>query len=250
MNIKLGFILSFIAGLSTLIGSVFIFFNNKKKDNIILAALAFASGVMSFVSFFDLIPEAFNILNKSYNNIFSLINILLFIIIGIVLSILIDKLLPDKTYNKKDKLYHVGLFSMIAIIIHNIPEGIATFLTTTSNLNLGLKLTIAIALHNIPEGISISLPIYYSLNNKKKAFLYTFISSISEPFGAFLCFIFIGPYVNILFLGFLFSLISGIMLYISIYELLKESLSYNKKYLTIIFYLIGSIFTILNSIFF
>ena len=139
---------------------------------------------------------------------------------------------------------------MIAIIIHNIPEGIATFLTTTSNLNLGLKLTIAIAFHNIPEGISISLPIYYSLNNKKKAFLYTFISSISEPFGAFLCFIFIGPYVNILFLGFLFSLISGIMLYISIYELLKESLSYNKKYLTIIFYLIGSIFTILNSIFF
>ena len=80
--------------------------------------------------------------------------------------------------------------------------------------------------------------------------LYTFISSISEPFGAFLCFIFIGPYVNRIFLGFLFSLISGIMLYISIYELLKESLSYNKKYLTIIFYLIGSIFTILNSIFF
>ena len=108
MNIKLGFILSFIAGLSTLIGSVFIFFNNKKKDNIIISSLAFASGVMSFVSFFDLIPEAFNILNKSYNNIFSLINILLFIIIGIVLSILIDKLLPDKTYNKKDKLYHVG----------------------------------------------------------------------------------------------------------------------------------------------
>lgn len=140
MNIKLGFILSFIAGLSTLIGSVFIFFNNKKKDNIIISSLAFASGVMSFVSFFDLIPEAFNILNKSYNNIFSLINILLFIIIGIILSILIDKLLPDKTYNKKDKLYHVGLFSMIAIIIHNIPEGIATFLTTTSNLNLGLKL--------------------------------------------------------------------------------------------------------------
>ena len=81
MNIKLGFILSFIAGLSTLIGSVFIFFNNKKKDNIIISSLAFASGVMSFVSFFDLIPEAFNILNKSYNNIFSLINILLFIII-------------------------------------------------------------------------------------------------------------------------------------------------------------------------
>ena len=83
MNIKLGFILSFIAGLSTLIGSVFIFFNNKKKDNIIISSLAFASGVMSFVSFFDLIPEAFNILNKSYNNIFSLINILLLVLISL-----------------------------------------------------------------------------------------------------------------------------------------------------------------------
>lgn len=251
MDIKLGFLLSFIAGISTLIGSIFIFFITDKKEKIIISSLAFAAGVMSFVSLVDLIPESFKILNKTYNNIFSLINILLFVVIGIILSILIDKLLPNNiSENKNKNLYRVGIFSMIAIIIHNIPEGIATFLTTTSNLNLGLKLTIAIALHNIPEGISISLPIYYATKNKTKAFFYTFVSAISEPFGALICYLFIGPYVNQIFLGFLFSIISGIMIYISLYELLKESFSYNKKFLTLIFYLIGTFFAIFNSILF
>ena len=117
MNVKLGFILSFIAGFSTLIGSIFIFFINKKKENIIISSLAFASGVMSFVSFFDLIPEAFSILSKTYNNVFSLINIFLFIVIGIVLSVLIDKLLPDKTYNKKDKLIFCKMKCIIKLIL-------------------------------------------------------------------------------------------------------------------------------------
>ena len=91
---------------------------------------------------------------------------------GIILSMIIDKKMPAQ----QNHLKRVGLIAMLAIILHNIPEGIATYLTSSTNTKLGITLTIAIALHNIPEGISISIPIYYATKNKGHAFLYTLIS--------------------------------------------------------------------------
>lgn len=249
MNICLGLILSLIAGLSTLIGSIFIFFENKKQNTIIIA-LAFAAGVMSFISFTDLIPSAYSIFNNTYYKIPAIINIFLFIVIGIVIAILIDKILPINLENNKEKknLYRIGIFSMITIIIHNIPEGMATFIATNNNIELGITLAIAIALHNIPEGISISLPIYYATGNKKKALLYTLISGLSEPLGAIISLIIFGPYINEIILSYLFSIISGIMIYISFHELLKESLKYKKTLLTIISFILGVLIVIINNI--
>ena len=85
---------------------------------------------------------------------------------------------------------------MIAIILHNLPEGIATFVATSSDVKLGLSLAIAIAMHNIPEGISISVPIYYSTGSKKRAIFYTLVSALSEPLGALLAFIFLKNFIN------------------------------------------------------
>ena len=106
----------------------------------------------------------------------------------------VDKYLPETKENTK--LYRVGIISMLAIILHNIPEGIATFMASSMDKTLGISLAIAIAMHNLPEGISIAVPIYYSTNKKSKAFIYTFISAISEPFGALIAFIFLKNFVN------------------------------------------------------
>ena len=138
---------------------------------------------------------------------------------------------------------------MIVIMMHNIPEGIATFITTNNNIKLGITLTIAIALHNIPEGISIGIPIYYSTNSKLKAFIYTLISGISEPIGAIIAYLFLSKVVGDVSLGIIYSIIAGMMVNISINELYKESINYNKKN-TIIYFVIGSLIMILNHLLF
>lgn len=163
----LPFLLCLIAGLSTLLGSLFIFIKGN-KNNIIKCALAFASGVMFSVSIFDLIPESLTMIQgTSKNSIF--LNETLFIIMGLIIPLFIDKILPKKL-NKQNKLYKLGIFTMMAIIIHNIPEGIATYISSETNIKLGISITIAIAMHNIPEGISIAMPVYYATKNKKESY--------------------------------------------------------------------------------
>lgn len=238
-NVSFAFILTILAGLSTMLGSIFIF--NKKNENIIIAALAFASGVMFTVSITDLIPESYNLLINIFPKFPAIIYMLIFVVSGILFSMFIDKYIPTD-----NSLYRVGVFAMLAIIIHNIPEGIATFMATNTNIMLGISLTIAIALHNIPEGISISIPIYYATNSKFKAIFYTFISAISEPFGALLTYLFLSNYINDRIMGFLFGLIAGIMIHISMYELLPTSKSYNKLSITWLFFILGLIVMLIN----
>ncbi len=238
-NISFAFILTIVSGLSTMIGSIFIF--KKKNENIIIASLAFASGVMFTVSLTDLIPESYNLLINIFPKFPSFIYMLIFVVSGILFSMFIDKYIPTD-----NNLYRVGVFAMLAIIIHNIPEGIATFMATNTNIVLGISLTIAIALHNIPEGISISIPIYYATNSKFKAIFYTFISAVSEPFGALLTYLFLSNYINDRIMGFLFGVIAGIMIHISMYELLPTSKSYNKLNITYLFFLLGAILMIIN----
>lgn len=247
MFTKYGFILTTIAGLSTLLGTLVIFINKKKSNKIIIKSLSFAAGVMTTVSLTDLIPESINLLNKTFKIFPTILIMLIFIVIGIIVSMTIDKYIPER---REGELYKVGIISMLAIILHNIPEGIATFLSTESNLTLGLSLTIAIALHNIPEGISISVPIYYATNSKLKAFTYTLISGLSEPLGAIIAYLFLSNVMNDTITGLLMSLIAGIMIQISFYELLPTSLKYKNKKLTITYFIIGVMFMILNHIIF
>lgn len=244
-NVGMAFLLTILAGFSTLIGTIPIFIKLENEDGIICGSLAFASGVMLCVSITDLIPESLNML-REYNDIVMIFLCFIFILIGIIISSIIDKTLPTKS---NDSLYKVGLISMLAIIIHNIPEGIATFISTTKSISLGLSLTIAIALHNIPEGISISVPIYYSTKSKLKAFIYTLVSALSEPFGAVITYLFLINYVNNTILGLLFSIIAGIMIQISLTELLPTSISYNNKVVTKLFFGLGIIFMLLKFLF-
>lgn len=152
-NVGQSFLLTSLAGLSTMLGTIFIFFKHRNEESFILKSLAFAAGVMITVSFTDLIPEGQILLRNYFYPVPVILISSICLVSGMVLSITLDHFLSAKSSHiAQSKLYHVGIISMLAIILHNIPEGIATFMTTTHNINLGISLTIAIALHNIPEG--------------------------------------------------------------------------------------------------
>lgn len=242
----LAFILATFAGFATMIGTIPIFFRHLQEEKILTIALSFASGVMIAVSFTDLIPESLTLFHHTYTSTFSMLLMSTFAVLGIICSMLIDKYLPNQSTHNHKQLYRVGLFAMIAIILHNIPEGIATFMASSSNTKLGISLAIAIALHNIPEGISISIPIYYATKKKKTALGYTFLSGISEPFGALLAFLFLSPFMSDTVMAMLFAMIAGIMIHIAIYELAPTAWRYQKRKLFCCSFAFGVLFMLIN----
>ena len=189
-------------------------------------------------------PESISFLKENFYTFPSVIICLIFISIGICISIIIDKLFPN-TFDEKS-LYKLGLITMIGIMMHNIPEGIATFITTSKNIRLGISITIAITMHNIPEGISIALPIYYYTRSYKKAFIYTFVCALSEPLGALLAYLFLKP--TFLTLGMVYAIIAGIMIHISVYELLPSACKYKRYRTVFIFYILGLILVLINTL--
>ena len=224
-------LLSTIAGFSTMIGTVIIFISPKKNERLLSIALGLAGGVMISVSFMELLPEALNHFSNITNQYLSTILMVITLIFGVVFASLLDKFIPHNEENdthemKHENLYRVGIVSMLAIAIHNFPEGIATFMASYESSELGFAIAIAIAFHNIPEGLTVALPMYISTGSKKKALITTFISSLAEPIGALLAFLVLRPYINDLTLGIIFGMISGIMLYIALEELLPSSRDY------------------------
>ena len=244
MNYYMPFILSFIAGLSTTIGTIFIFFKPKNIYKFIPLCLSFSLGIMILISITDLIPLSFISLLNNYNFIKTIWISIFSFLLGLILIIFIKNKINIKN---NDTLYKIGILSIIILVIHNIPEGIATFMSSYKDLNLGISLTIAIMLHNIPEGICIAVPIYYSTKNKFLALKYTLISGLSEPLGAIIAFIFLKNYINDITIAIILIFVAGMMITLAINEIFPEAKRYNNdKY--IIIGLILSIITVFLSI--
>ncbi|MEG0826028.1 MAG: ZIP family metal transporter [Bacilli bacterium] len=240
MSIINSFILTSLSGIATMIGYLVIFLPYKYKNKIIISSLSFAAGVMLIVSFLDLIPESFILIKGDI--IIKVLLIIVFIIVGLIISSYLDKTIPNNNY-----LYKVGLVSLFSIILHNIPEGMITFISSTNNVSLGLKISLAITLHNIPEGISIAVPLYYATKDKYKVFNLLLLSALSEPIGALLALI-LRPVINSSILGFIYAFIAGLMFYIALYELLPASIKYKRYLYTIFSFCIGVLIMILSNI--
>ncbi len=239
--------MTLIAGLSTVIGIIPCYFKEKNKEKIIASSIAFSAGVMLTISLVSLIPESSSIMGEIYYEIPAFLLTALFIILGVTFSTTIDKKIEEKI--NSTSLYKLGIISAIVLILHNIPEGITTFVSTTADKELGIKLALAIALHNIPEGISIAIPIYYSTSSKKKAFLYTLIAGLSELFGALLAFIFLQGQITPFLLSLILAVTAGIMIDISIYEFLPNSFEYKKNKVTSYYFVLGIIIMFLSEMF-
>lgn len=183
---------------------------------------------------------------------------------GILISLLIDKLIPEDAnphepkedlselkicplpqkgqnppkFHPGEKLHQIntkalkrtGIFTALAIAIHNFPEGFVTFISSLDNLTLGIAIAIAVAIHNIPEGLAVSLPIYHATGDKKKAFIYSTLSGFAEPLGAFVGVLILLPFIGDLTLAISFAVIAGIMVFISLDELLPAAKTYDKAH--------------------
>ena len=240
MNLPQNFIpamlITLFAGLSTAIGAGIAFI--VKKDNLkaLSVGLGFSAGVMIFVSFMDMVPEAEKLLAMYFPHK-SQWMVYIGFIIGLIVAILIDYFLPDHidtddvlnpdcTAHRDYKIKRAGLFTAIAICVHNFPEGMATFFTTTQNITLGLSVGIAIAIHNIPEGIAVALPMYHVTGKKRYAMLYAALSGITEPVGALVGMFIFGLFLPSALIGVLMAAVAGIMIYISFDTLLPLAKEY------------------------
>lgn len=240
MNKNIGIIISLIASLSTLLGYFFIYIKGD-KNKIISSSLAFAGGVMITLSILDLIPSSILYFYKVNNKIMSILHSFTFVVLGIAFCHYIHISL-----NISNKLYKTGIMSIIGVLIHNIPEGIMTFALSSIDLKIGLFFAITIIMHNIPEGICISIPIYYSTKNKFKAFIYTLVSGLGELIGAVLCMVFLYKFLNNIYIAIIYSIIAGFMIYIGYFEMIKESLKYEKSVKN--FTLLGVLFVLVLEI--
>lgn len=245
----IAFGLTLFAGLSTGIGSAIAFLSKRTNKEFLSLALGFSAGVMIYISFVEIFPQAREALESEFpEKSASLITAVAFFA-GMGLIAVIDKLIPsyenphevksvesmhDKQPTDK-KLMRMGIFSALAIAIHNFPEGLATFIAGLSDPEIAYPIAFAIALHNIPEGIAVSVPIFYATGSRKKAFKYSFLSGLAEPVGAIIGFLLIYFFVgiNATVLGVLFALVAGIMVFISLDELLPTAKEYGAHHLSI-----------------
>ena len=246
MEIIGALLVSTIAGLSTMLGALVIFFKFKEKNinKFITASLSFSLAIMIGISITDLIPESTYILLSSYGIGKGILFSFIAFIIGIILVKYLHKLM-DKTEATND-LYKLGILNMLALILHNFPEGIATFMSSYKDIELGLKLALAIAFHNIPEGISIAVPIYYATKSKKNAIFKTFLSGIAEPIGAILAFIFLSKYITDELISIILLLVGGIMITLAIEVILPKAKKYNLNKYLYLGLLIGIILIVIN----
>ena len=213
MQVLIPLLISTIAGLSTCLGALIIFFkiDSAKINRFITFCLAFSASVMIGISIFDLIPESF----FAYFGVYGLSKSILLLVIAFIISYIVITFMStliNKQEQKQD-LYKLGILNMIVLILHNLPEGIATFLSSYQSIDLGIKLSVAIMLHNIPEGIegiSIAVPIYYATGSKMEAFKKAFLSGIAEPIGAILAFIFLKNYITDMMISIILVIVNKI----------------------------------------
>ncbi|MDD9304504.1 MAG: zinc transporter ZupT [Desulfobacter sp.] len=242
------FSLTLFAGLSTGIGSALAFFAKETNTRFLTASLGFSAGVMIYVSLVEIFAKAKDALTAVLGPSQGYLLATLAFFGGIFLIAMIDKLVPSfenpheirgveemsqmsKEAHKKKDLERMGMFSALAIAIHNFPEGLATFVGGLQDPALGLSIAVAIAIHNIPEGIAVSVPLYYATGSRKKAFGLSFLSGLSEPVGALVGYFLFFRYFNDYIFGLLFAMVAGIMVFISLDELLPTAEKYGEHHI-------------------
>lgn len=253
--VLLAFGLTLFAGLATGIGSALAFFAHTTNTKFLSLALGFSAGVMLYVSFVEIFFKAKDALTQSHGLVAGTWITVGSFFGGIALIGLIDKLVPNyenphemHSIEEMDqglenlphneahdfgKLRRMGMFTALAIGIHNFPEGLATFAATLSDPSLGIAIAVAIAIHNIPEGIAVSVPIYYATGSRLRAFKYSFLSGLSEPVGALFGYLILMPFFSPAVFGILFAGVAGIMVFISLDSLLPAAEEFGEHHLAI-----------------
>jgi len=257
--------LTIFAGLSTGVGSLMAFFSKKFNPKFLAGALGFSAGVMIYVSLVEIFVKAKDSLVISFGSKPGYWFTVISFFAGIAVIAIIDRLIPSfenpheikniaknnsGIKNGNHKLLRMGIFSAIAIAIHNFPEGLATFLGALADPTLGISIAVAVAIHNIPEGVAVSVPVYYATKSRKKAFWLSFLSGLAEPVGALLGFLILKNIFTDIAFGVIFAGVAGIMVYISLDELLPTAEEYGEHHIAIGGLIAGMLIMALSLLFF
>lgn len=231
-NFLIAFLFTLVAGVSTGIGGLLAFIPTSDSKKFLSLSLGFSAGVMIYVSTIEIFPKAKESLALEYgDHLGNWITTIAFFF-GIALIAIIDKLIPSDinpheihsaSTNNNRKLLKIGFMTATALGIHNFPEGLATFVAALKDPHLALPIVLAIAIHNIPEGLAVSAPIYEATGSKKKAFTHSFLSGLAEPIGALVGWFLLMPFMTDGLYGIIFASVAGIMVFISLDELLPAA---------------------------
>jgi ZIP family zinc transporter len=248
-NVLFAFGLTLFAGLATGIGSAMAFFTKTTNTRFLSTSLGFSAGVMIYVSFTEILGKSLDLLRESYGFTAGSWFAVLSFFGGIMVIAIIDSMVPTfenpheirrvedirlQTHVGKNRtLLRMGLFMALAIAMHNLPEGLATFAAGMADPTIAVPIAFAIAIHNIPEGIAVSVPVYYATGNKKRAFFLSFTSGLAEPVGGLLGWVFLSTVFSESVVGVLFGGVAGIMVFISVDELLPTAREYGYHHLAI-----------------
>lgn len=280
-NFIIALLLTMIAGMSTGIGGAIIMFVKKFSPKFLCATLGFSAGVMILISLVELFQEARFSLSLEFGDKLGLLYTLISFFGGMAIIALIDNLVPKESNPhevnsmtiqvheqavgehkailsfgvgepvqtnqkvadaKSGKLFRLGILSALVIAVHNFPEGLATFISAMENPELGVSIAFAIALHNIPEGIAVAIPIYYATQRKGKAVGFATLSGVAEPLGGLLGYLVLRSVLNSALLACVLALVAGIMVYISLDELLPTAENYGEHHIAIIGVISGMVF--------
>ncbi|TAH64714.1 MAG: zinc transporter ZupT [Anaerolineaceae bacterium] len=247
-SVLFAFALTLFAGLATGIGGALSLLTKKTNTKFLSISLGFSAGVMIYVSFVEIFGKAKDALVSELGATSGAWATVGGFFFGILLIAIIDRVVPSsenpheihtveemdgKSESHKANLMRMGLFTALAVGIHNFPEGLATFTAGLSDPQLGIPIAIAIAIHNVPEGIAVAVPVFYATGSKKKAFRLSLLSGLAEPIGALVGYVFLFRFFNDIMLGLIFASVAGIMVYISLDELLPSAREYGEHHLSI-----------------
>lgn len=214
-----------------------------------LSPVGFAAGVMIYISFVEILGKARDSLSAELGEAGGAWAAVVAFFVGMAVVALIDKLIPSfenphevhrleeretrGDWKSGGRLMRVGLLSAPAVAIHNLPEGLATFASSLEDPALGISIAVTVAIHNVPEGVAVAVPIYYSTGNKRKALLYSFLSGMAEPVGAAVGFLLLWQFFSPLVFGIIFASVAGIVVFISMDQLLPTAREYGEHHLTV-----------------
>ncbi len=241
------FLLTLFAGLATAVGSVLALFARRTNTRLLSVALGFSAGVMIYVSLVEILGKGQDALSGEFGAETGGWITLLAFLGGILLIAGIDRLVPsyenpheahrveemstDVEPTSEHRLLRMGVLSALAIAIHNFPEGLATFVAALDDTALGVSIAVAVAVHNVPEGVAVSVPIYYATGSRRRAFVYSALSGLAEPAGALIGYVFLRAFMGDVTMGLTFALVAGIMVYVSLDELLPTAREYGEHHL-------------------
>ncbi len=252
-NTLFALLITLFAGLATGIGSLIGFFAKKTNQKFLCFSLGLSAGVMIYIAFMEMLHGARLSLCELYGTQGKADGITALLFFGgMILAGVIDRLIPEsenphELHNVEEmqgednqhhahaskKLQHAGIFSAIVLAIHNFPEGIATFVTSYTDIGAGIAIAVAVAIHNIPEGIAVSVPIYHATGSRKKAFWYSFFSGFAEPVGAIVAWLVLMPFITPALVSLIMAAVAGIMIYIAFDELLPATHYYGENHIAL-----------------